>query len=131
MSDLRMPPTKEATDAAIADLLRLPSWANAAHFTPLLGEPAGLYYVIVFDPAQRLASGSTACADPGTVPIAATAGETAVLGVFCQANESLSAAFGVGPAVRGVDDPGLRELLARVTGRVFAYSFPAREGSVF
>ena len=121
---------KEAADTAIADLLRLPSWSSAARFVPV-ADAAGLYFVLVFNPARRAATGSAACGNSGTVAIAARAGETAILGAFCQANEALSAALAVGPAIRGADDPGLRDLLARVTGRVFAYSYPAREGSVF
>jgi hypothetical protein len=123
--------TKDAADAAIAELLRLPSWTTPARFAPVGQAQGGLYYVLVFDPARRIASGSAACANAGAMPLASSGGETAVLGVFCQANEALSAALAVGPAVRGADDPELRSLLARVTGRVFAYTFPARQGSVF
>ena len=121
---------KEAADAAIADLLRLPAWTGPARFVPV-SDPAGLYLVVVFDPARRVASGRAACADAAAVPLASTPTDTAVLGVFCQANEALSAALAVGPAVRDPADPALRGLLARVTSRVFAYAFPARESSRF
>ena len=124
------PLPKAAADAAIAALLELPAWSARARFVPLT-DPRGLYFVVVFDPARRAASGSAACADAATVPLATVPGETAVLGVFCQANEALSAALAVGPAARDLADPALRALLARVTSRVFAFTIPAREGSVF
>ena len=119
-----------AADAAIAELLRLPSWSTPARFVPV-SDGTGLHFVLVFDPAHRGTSGGAVGRDSSAVPLAAVAGETAVLGVFCQTNEALSVAVSVGPAVRGADDPVLRDLFDRVTGRVFAHVYPARQGSVF
>ena len=122
--------TDEAADAAVAGLLRLPAWSAATRFTPAR-EASGLYFVLVFDPARRITTGSAACADPGAIPRATVAGETAVLGVFCQANEALSAALAVGPTARGATDPEFRQLLRQVTSRVFAYAFPGRQRRFF
>ena len=121
--------TDAAADAAIAGLLRLPAWLAATRFTPVR-EAGGLYFVLVFDPARRVTTGSEACADARAMPLATVAGETAVLGVFCQANEALSAALAVGATARA-DDPAFRGLLGQVTGRVFAYAFPGRQRRFF
>ena len=123
-------PADESADAAVAGLLRLPAWSAPTRFTPA-GERGGLYFVLVFDPARRLADGRAACADPDSVARSTVAGETAVLGVFCQANEALSAALAIGPAPQGADDPAFRRLLGQVTGRVFAYYFPGRQRRFF
>ena len=122
--------TDEAAGAAVARLLRLPAWSAPTRFTPVR-EASGLYFMLVFDAARRITTGSAACADAGAMPLATVAGETAVLGVFCQANEALSAALAVGPTPRGANDPELRRLLRQVTGRVFAYAFPGRQRRFF
>ena len=80
---------------------------------------------------SKISTVSRAVIVVGTQELCDLAFATAVLGVFCQANEALSAALAGGPAVRDPADPALRALLARVTSRVFAYAFPAREGSGF
>ena len=80
-----------------------------------VSDGTGLHFVLVFDPAHRGTSGGAVGRDSSAVPLPAVAGETAVLGVFCQTNEALSVAVSVGPAVRGADDPVLRDLLDRVT----------------
>jgi hypothetical protein len=118
--------TKEAADAAIAARLWLPAWSSRVRIVPA-SDAGGLRFVLVFDPARRTAGDSAACADGFALPLVTVAGETAVLGVFCQANEVLSGAVAVGPAVGGAADPVLGDLLAHVTGRVFAFMFPGRD----